>query len=194
VRSDFMLCYNVVKKLMMQKFWFKLIIYWNYWIISRTLLWTIGSVFIVLLGFYIYKGMPTLNQEVEKIFYNIAFLSFLLSANAFFLLHLVLSIKVLFKKSFNGYRLCVSTCDLEENIQDPYIEDLFFIWRSWLLRLLWIILFIMLFILILKGLDLIQTIYFFNAYSLYAIIMFVGGYLMKTTLVAQKKVSIRKII
>jgi hypothetical protein len=69
---------------MMQKFWFKLIIYWNYWIISRTLLWTIGSIFIVLLSFYIYKGMPTLNEEVEKIFYNIAFLSFLLSANAFF--------------------------------------------------------------------------------------------------------------
>ncbi len=122
----------------MPKFYFLL---WVKWAIRITLC-SVALAFVLsfLVTFYAFvkQGMPAFTLEINRALLDIFKFWFSVSWNFTLLLSLFRSIKYIFNKPLNGYKLVLKDCKFREKIEVVGYGDLVKVWRKWFMLLIWL--------------------------------------------------------
>ena len=121
----------------MRKFWFLLWLDWLVFVTVSSLFFAAFFDFIVIFCIYIFKDMPTLDSVIIGALSDIWLFWFAFIWSATLLLSIFLSVKRLFNKCYNGYKLQILTCTEFEVIDIVLLGDTVKIWRKWLMVLIW---------------------------------------------------------
>ena len=133
------------------------------------------SIFLALI-IYISKGFPSLNMETFLALKEIVLFSFPIGFSLSFILMLVLVFKAMFSTKIDGFLLKLYDCN-DKLIVHPLLSDIMMIWRKWLFVTVWtILIFLVLFLGLWKLISgEFPPLSWFNAISLYGLIMILGG-------------------
>jgi len=105
----------------------------------ESILFALAMALLVTLFFYIQKGMPPLQNDVQKALETLFIFWLGIVWAIAFLLALFRSIKWLFHRCYNGYMLRLVECGGQEFLEDVGYGDLMRVWRRWFLALIWIV-------------------------------------------------------
>ncbi len=159
---------------MMRKFWVRLWSYWALWVTLFSL--GVAAILDLLLSvtLYVLKGMPTLNGAVLQALWDIGFFWFGILWSVTLLFGLLIVMKRLFGRCYNGWHMQLLTCNNAEVIEHVLLADVIKPWRKWLMLLIWGV---ALQILMLVGIGyMLQTLLqeWFNIYVLYVMVLISG--------------------
>lgn len=158
------------------KFYIKLYLFWAFFVSATSLVYaTILSLFSALLA-YISKGLPAFNRESLLALKEIVIFSFPISFSLSFILILLLVFKKIFSRKIDNFYLRLYDCN-DEMIEKPLLSDITMLWRKWLFVTVWsLLIFMVLFLGVWKLLSgEFPPAHWFNAVSLYLLIMLLGG-------------------
>ncbi len=173
-------------------FYLRLYLFWLTWITLRTLtgamIISISSALIV----YIYKGFAPLNKATFLALKEIVYLSFPIGFSLSFILVLLLVFKALFSNQIAGFKFVLYDCK-QEVIGLPLLSDVMSLWRKWLFITVWMVLFFtVLFIGMAKlFFGSFPPLSWFNPYTLYLLVVILGGAAFVLVVKKCKKVGIR---
>jgi len=174
-----------------KKFYLKLYVFWALWVTLRSLLYALLLSLFLALVIYISKGLPSLNMETFLALKEIVLFSFPISFSLSFILMLLLVFKAIFSTKVDGFFLRLYDCK-DEPLVDPSLSDVMMIWRKWLFVTVWaILIFLVLFLGLWKLISgAFPPLSWFNAASLYTLIMILGGTVFVMGIKRCKKIRI----
>jgi len=158
------------------------ILLWMRWLIHLSLMtFLYGAIFalFILLFTYAKEGYPTLNSDVKSALFEIWYFWFLIVSNIALLLALFQSLKYIFNKCINGYKLELFTCvkkEKQEVLESIGYGDIVRVWRKWLMSIIWLssVQMILLVVLNLVFNSENSLLSWFNSYTLYVFILISG--------------------
>ncbi|MDQ7068678.1 MAG: hypothetical protein Q9M40_12280 [Sulfurimonas sp.] len=129
---------------------------------------------------YIAQGMPPLIQELQEALIDITLFWFPIIWSLTLLLFLFRTLKFVFNKPINNYKLQLLSCPKEEKvevIEDVGFGDLVQVWRKWFMLIIWLVGAQMIIALIFSYIlnSYIAVFDWFNIYVLYGFVL-VAGY------------------
>lgn len=172
----------------MRSFYFRLWLKWALRVTVESVAFGAVMAGFIVLFIYLKKGMPPLDTEVGNALSDLFRFWFGLAWSVALLLSLFRSIKYIFNRCENGYKLQLLSCETQEEIVPVGYGDLVRVWRRWLMLLIWSsAVLIMLLTLVMRFVFGIDTLFsWLNIYALYAIIL-LGGYISLVLLMARCK-------
>lgn len=175
-------------------FYLRLYLFWFGWVSIRSFLSALGLALFAALIVYIAKGFTPLNTEVLSALKEIGYLSFPITFSLSLILSLLLVFKALFLKTIDGFRFILYDCQ-HEKIENVLLSDIIMLWRKWLFVTVWAIL--LFFVLVLGISKLIFGVYpplsWFNGFTLYLLVMLLGGGVFVFVVKKCKKVGIEDV-
>ena len=158
----------------MHKFWFY---NWIYWALHLTLfsmmLSTLLSSLITLLHYL--SSSASLNSDTISALGNIFNFYFAFTWSFSFVLGLLLSVKKLFVRCFDGERFELLSCDAKQIIEKISLFEQSKLFRKWMIAIIWSVAAQMVFISVLSYLFFNGSFSWFNHYSLYVMVLISGA-------------------
>jgi len=172
-------------------FYLKLYLFWALWVSLRSFFYALVlSIFLAIIV-YGSKGFPPLTTESLFALKKIVMFSFPISFSLSFILMLLMVFREMFFKKIEGLSLKLYDCE-DKRIIKPLLSDVVMIWRKWLFVTVWTIL---IFFVLFLGLWKLFSgdfppLSWFNAMSLYMLIMSLGGMVFIMGIKSCKKIRI----
>jgi hypothetical protein len=153
--------------------------------------------FFITIFIYLKQGIPHIDAEVLNALFLVFKFWFILLWNITFLFALFRSIKYIFNRCFNGYKLILLTCPKKsksEVIELIGYGDLVKVWRKWFMLLIWLvgaqIVIALIFTLTFTSYD--GLFDWFNIYILFSFVIFAGYFSFIILTSRCKRVKIKK--
>lgn len=174
-----------------EKFYLKLYLFWAVWVSMRAVLYAFFLSLLVVLAVYGLKGFAPLNEATFTALTEILYFSFPIAFSLSLILSLLLVFKALFLQTIDAFRFELYNCE-GEKIEKPLLSDITAIWRKWLFITIWVILlFLVLFLGISKLIfGTFPPLEWFNGWSLYLLVMTLGGAVFVFVVSKSKKLKI----
>jgi len=175
-------------------FYFKLYLFWLRWVTIRSLALASGLSIFSAIAVYVYKGFAPLDKVTFLALKEIALVTLPITFSLSFILMLLLVFRALFSQKIADNRFVLYDCE-DEEISSPLLSDVMALWRKWLFITVWMIL---LFLVLLIGLSKLlfgtfPPLPWFNAFTLYLMVVSLGGGVFIFVVKQCKKIGIKHV-
>ncbi len=185
-------CWKILKLmnrffLLLWIFWLAYVVFWSF--VLGSLLATVITLFL-----YIRSGMPEFTDAVVYALLDVGHFLFMITYNIALLIVLFLSIKQLFKRCFDRWRLELIGClEYKTVLSDIGYGDLIHIWRRWMMYLVWFSAFFMIVNLIFSKVfgEFHSVFEWFDIYHLYSYIAIGGFFALRQITINSKYVKVK---
>lgn len=123
----------------MSKFYFLLWSFWAFRLTIESVLLALFFSIIISLSLYLVQGMNALSSEILQALFDITLFWFPILWSMTLLLTLFRSLKYIFNRCINHFKLELLRCNLDGVIEIIGYGDLVKVWRKWFMLIIWLV-------------------------------------------------------